>query len=73
MIDMQNHLQNQFMHKVEINNFHTAIEAAHWCKTNLIDKKWELDYTKVYAFQNSYVFEFAEEQDFILFSLHWVK
>ena len=61
------------MYRVEINNGHTATEAALWCKDNLLESKWRIDYSKVYNFTNSYMFEFAEEQDLFLFSLHWVK
>jgi len=61
------------MYRVEINNVHTAIEAALWCKDNLLESMWRIGYSKVYNFTNSYIFEFALEQDLFLFSLHWVK
>lgn len=61
------------MSVVELNNFHIATEAALWCKANLPDSQWHLDYSDMMAPKQRWFFCFNDERDLILFSLHWAQ
>jgi hypothetical protein len=55
--------------QITIHDCDTAQQAAEWCVSN-IGSRFEM-FLRDWPQQSKYIFSFADEQDFVLFSLNW--